>query len=241
MVRYRREYERQLSRSDVDVSRYRPRHRVDLHREHCCHYTHHLLHRHHPRLDHFRRRFLRLDARIPRRDLPLHPHRFIRRFCHPHGPRLLRRRRTRRPHPSRPHARSFRSHGFPHRLRRVHHLRLRLRPLLLHHHILPKIRYHRHDFHGLRVVRLVGVLRRLIVGVRPGRELREHPRLQEYVFVQTDKVVWAKLLLATRKPRRTRTRTTREIMIVFIRTYPLLNDMRPHPLRPSPRSKNYLL
>jgi hypothetical protein len=63
------------------------------------------------------------------------------------------------------------------------------------------------------------------------------------VFVQTDKVVWAKLLLATRKPRKTRTRTriTREIMIVFIRNHPLRNDMRPHLLRPPPRSKNYLL
>jgi len=55
------------------------------------------------------------------------------------------------------------------------------------------------------------------------------------MFVQTDKVVWAKLLLATRKTRtRTRTKRTREMMIVFIRNYPL-HDIRLRP--PPPRSK----
>jgi len=185
MVRYRRKYEQQLSRSDVDVSWYCLWHRVDLHREHCRHVTHHLFHRYHPRLDHFRRRFLGMDPRIPRRDMLVHSHRFIRRFCHPHGTRLLRRRRTRLPYQSRSHERSFRPHGLPHSLRRVHHLRLRLPPLLLYNHILPKVRHHRHDLHDLRFLGLFGVLRRFALGFWSGRELWEHPRFCEHVFMQT--------------------------------------------------------
>ena len=176
MVQYRSEYERQFCRCYNDVPRRRPRHRANFHRQHRRHCTHHRLHRHHPRLHHVRRCFARMDPRIPRGHLLVHFDRLIGRFCHPYGTCILCCRRTRRTYPSRAHERSLCPHGLPHSLRRIYHLRLRQRPLLLHHHFFPKVWHNRHDIHDLRFVRVFGVLRRFVVDGRTGRELWGYPK-----------------------------------------------------------------